>query len=284
MKTSFSLLSLLILFVAVSCKPGNKVDQIVKEVRDAHSNTVIVAAHRAAHNGHPENSLSAAQHAIDLGLDIIEVDLKVSSDGVPFLMHDRTIDRTTTGTGDPESFTWAELQQFHLKMRDGTVTDEKIPAFEDILNLVHGKVMVDIDIKTSRLKPIADVVAKTDCQKQVIYFDDDYESLKQVLSYDPNAMVMPRAYSYEMADSALQIFKPVAIHIDSKFYSPELTKLIRDHDARVWINALGDGDALIVDGKTDVAIKELTKYQANMIQTDQPKKVLEYLKSNGLHQ
>ena len=284
MKTSFSLLLFSIFFWTVSCKPTRKVDEIVKEVQNAHSNTVIVAAHRAAHNGYPENSLSAAQHAIDLGLDIIEVDLKVSTDGVPFLMHDHTIDRTTTGHGDPESFTWAELQKFHLKMPDGTVTDETVPAFEDILNLVHGKLMVDIDIKTDRLQSIADVVAKTDCQKQVIYFDDDYESLKEVLNYDPSAMVMPRAYSYEMADSALRIFKPVAIHVDAKFYSAKLTQLIRDHDARVWINALGDADALIVAGKTDEAIKELTKYQANMIQTNEPERILGYLKSNGLHQ
>ena len=274
----------LVLFIAISCQPASKVDQIVQELHNAHSSTVLVTAHRAAHNGFPENSLGAVKHAIDLGLDIIEVDLKVTTDGVPVLMHDRTIDRTTTGTGDPESYSLAELKKFHLKMPDGTVSEETIPTFEDVLNLVHDKVMVDIDIKTSKLKPIAEVVKKTDSQNQVFYFDDDYESLKEVLSYDSNAMVMPRAYSYEMADSALQLFDPVAIHIDSKFYTSEVTKLIRDNDVRVWINALGDSDDLIRQGKIDEAISELTKYQANIIQTDEPKKILSYLKSKGLHQ
>src|SRR5215218_7165785 len=58
---------------------------------------VLVAAHRAAHAKYPENSIDAIREAVRLNVDIIEIDVKVSKDGVPFLMHDRTMDRTTNG-------------------------------------------------------------------------------------------------------------------------------------------------------------------------------------------
>jgi len=90
------------------------VDAIRRTFLDPSSSTVLVASHRATHNVYPENSLKAIQESIRIGVDIVEIDVKVSADGVPFLMHDRTMDRTTTGKGDPEDFTWAELQQFFI--------------------------------------------------------------------------------------------------------------------------------------------------------------------------
>ena len=62
--------------------------------------------------------------SIKLGVDIIEIDVKVSKDGVPFLMHDHTMDRTTTGKGDPEEFTWEELQQFFIVDKGKKTTAE----------------------------------------------------------------------------------------------------------------------------------------------------------------
>ncbi len=90
---------------------------------------------RAAYNGYPENSLSAIQHAINLGADILELDVKVTRDSIVVLMHDGTINRTTNGTGNPEDYTLAELQKFHLKMSNGTLSDETIPTFEDALTV-----------------------------------------------------------------------------------------------------------------------------------------------------
>jgi len=266
----------------ISCNSGTPVDKIINEFQNPNSEYVMVAAHRAAHNIHPENSLSAIQQALDLGVDIIELDVKVTKDGVVVLNHDGTIDRTTNGTGDPEEYTLEELKKIRLKMPDGTLTDESIATFEDALNLVRGKAMVDIDIKTSHLKPVADVIKKTNTLKQVFWFDNDYDALKEVLSLEKNSMLMPRAYSFEMADSALKVFSPNVIHIDPSFYTKEVTELIRGGNARIWINALGETDDLIRKGETESAMNDLLKFKANVIQTDEPEKILKYLESKGL--
>lgn len=281
LKSLGKLLFIVTLFLA-SCQPKSNINKILTEFHDAKSEYVMVAAHRAAHNIHPENSLSAIQHAIDMGVDIIELDVKVSKDSVAFLMHDGTIDRTTNGTGDGENYTMAELKKLRLKNNDGTLSDETIPTFEEALNLTKGKAMVDIDIKTSHLKEINDIVQKTKTVREVFYFDNDYDALKETLAMEPNTMLMPRAYSIEMADSAIIVFNPEVIHLDPSFYTKEVTELISNSGARIWINALGDTDRLIVAGKINEAMNDILKYGANIIQTDQPEKLIGYLESKGL--
>ena len=132
LKRTGKLLFIVIFFIA-SCQTNSQFDKILGEFHNSKSDYVMVAAHRAAHNIHPENSLPAIQHAIDLGVDIIELDVKVSKDGIPFLMHDGTIDRTTNGTGDGEAYTMEELKKLRLKNNDGSLSDETVPTFEEAL-------------------------------------------------------------------------------------------------------------------------------------------------------
>ncbi|GAB1452138.1 hypothetical protein MASR2M47_21940 [Draconibacterium sp.] len=281
MKRFFSLTGTLLLLFIYSFGSAQSIDKILAKFHDANSDYVMVAAHRAGHNGFVENSIPAIQHAIDLGVDIIELDVKVTKDSVVVLNHDGKIDRTTNGKGNPEEYTWKELQKFRLKMPDGTLTNERLATFEEALNMAKGKAMIDIDIKTGNLKPVVDAIKKTGMQSQVFFFDNDYDALKEVLSLMPEALLMPRAYSYEMADSALKVFTPAVIHIDESFYSHELTSLIRGKNARIWINALGEQDYLIHEGETEKALKNLLKHGANIIQTDEPELLIPLLELRG---
>ncbi|MCE4562798.1 glycerophosphodiester phosphodiesterase family protein [Maribellus sp. CM-23] len=276
---SFTILFALLLLV--SCREERAIDRILEEFHNAQSDYVMVAAHRAGHNGYVENSIPAIEHAINIGVDIIELDVKVTTDSVVILNHDRTIDRTTTGTGDPESYSWAELQKFRLKMPDGTVTDLQLATFEEALNRVKGKAMIDIDLKTSNLKPVFDVLQKTGTLNQIIFFDSDFEILKEVQAHFPTANVMPRARSFGMADTALMIFDAPVVHIDDSFYTNELTLLIKGKNARIWINALGDQDRLINAGESDQALANLLDKGANIIQTDEPEKLIPLLEARG---
>jgi len=276
---------ILLLFLVACARPENsgQLESILEKFHDTNSGYVMVAAHRAAHNGYPENSISAIKHTIELGVDIVELDVKTTKDGIPVLMHDGTIDRTTNGSGKLENYTLLELKTFRLKMKDGTLTDKTIPTFEEALKVVHGNIMVDIDLKTDMVKPIVDVVKKTGTQKQVFYFDNDYNALKEIRYLDKNSLLMPRAYSYEMADSALKLFSPPVVHIDPSFYTGDVTSLIRTENARIWINALGEADEMIRKGAIETAMNSLLLHGANIIQTDEPASILKYLKAKKLH-
>ena len=280
MKKIFSAV-LFIFYVSITFAQ-DAVDEIRKDFLDANSKIVLVAAHRGAHNHHPENSLPAIQEAIDLGVDIAELDVKVTKDGVAVLMHDGTIDRTTTGSGKPSDYTLEELRRFRLIHKKDT-TDEQIPTFAEALELIKNNIMVDIDIKTDQLDPIILAIKKCECENHVFFFDNDYNALQYVRDSDPEFMLMPRAYSYEMADSAIVMFNPEVIHIDFSFYNEEVVELIKTNSARVWINALGLTDMAFGTKNEDKAMDKLLKYGANIIQTDQPKLLLEVLRKRNLH-
>jgi len=253
------------------------------EFNKASSNTILVAAHRGAHNGNFENSIASTKKAIQLGVDIIEMDVRTTKDGYLILMHDSSIDRTTTGTGKVEDLSLAEIRKYKLKAPYGRISKESVPTFEEFLKVIKGKILVDIDMKTDNAKGVVEAVLKTGTMQDVFYFDNDYHVLDEIKKYDRSAQLMPRAYNFHMADSALVKFNPQVVHIDPKFYTQELTQMIRKNKARVWINALGEPDCYIRNGYGEEELEKLIGKGANIIQTNEPEMLLELLRSKGLH-
>lgn len=105
-------------------------------------------AHRALHDrtaGRIENSLAAIRAAVKAGY-AIEIDLQLSSDGVPMVFHDEDLDRLTAETGPVNQRTAAQLGK--LRLRDSTDT---IPTLAEVLELIDGKVPLLIEIKDQTL-------------------------------------------------------------------------------------------------------------------------------------
>ncbi|MDN3619510.1 glycerophosphodiester phosphodiesterase family protein [Polaribacter undariae] len=300
MKIAKQLIVLFVFFIAWSCTKENtsKKENQTKEVnvkatniattlsefKNVTSNSILVAAHRGAHMGNFENSIESSLKSIELGVDIIEVDVKTTKDGHLILMHDGSIDRTTTGTGKVEELTLAEIRSFKLKAPYGRVSKESVPTFEDFLKVVKGKIMVDVDMKTGNVEGLVKAVNEFGNKNEVFYFDNDYDQLDRIKLLDKTAQLMPRAYSLQMADSAVVKFSPKVVHIDTGFNTKEVGDLLKENNARIWINTLGEKDAEIRYGSGEKIIEELIKNGANIIQTDEPEMLLELLRSKGLHQ
>lgn len=268
----------------ISCS-GTKTDlnNTFSEFNNATSKTILVASHRGAHNGNFENSIASTKNAIKLGVDIIEMDVRTTKDGHLVVMHDSRIDRTTTGKGEVEELTLAEIRSYKLKAPYGRISKETVPTFEEFLKVIKGKILVDIDMKTDNAKGVVAAVLKTGTMEDVFYFDNDYDVLDEIKKLDKTAQLMPRAYSFQMADSAIAKYNPPVVHIDPKFYTVELTEMLRKNNARVWINALGESDAYIRFGHGEEAVEKLLSKGANIIQTDEPELLLELLRYKGLH-
>jgi len=92
----------------------------------------LFAAHRGGSLLWPENSLLAFKNALALGADFIEFDVHLSRDGEVVVIHDATLDRTTTGTGPVRDRALAELKTLRLKDRSGTVTQEPVPTLDEV--------------------------------------------------------------------------------------------------------------------------------------------------------
>ena len=145
MLRKINLLIALTLLLAGGLKAQNHSDQIIANLQEPAARSVLVVSHRADWRNAPENSLQAIQNCIDMGVDVIEIDLKKTKDGHLILMHDKKIDRTTTGKGYPADYTLEELRQFRLKSGTGHKTAHLIPTLEEVMLLCKGKILVNID-------------------------------------------------------------------------------------------------------------------------------------------
>ena len=118
-----------------------------------HPEYFMITAHRSASFEFPENTLLSMQKAVEAGADMIEFDLRGTLDNVPVLLHDQTLDRTSNGTGFPEDHTLKDLKKLNFSYflqearRNTPVYDSvSIPAFEEILAALSGKVCMNIQI------------------------------------------------------------------------------------------------------------------------------------------
>lgn len=99
--------------------------------------------------GHPfpENSISSFLAAIEQGADGIELDLQITSDGELIVMHDPTIDRTTTGTGCVSELTFDDIRATRLRDGNGDPTDERPPALSEVYTAIGGNALIDLELR-----------------------------------------------------------------------------------------------------------------------------------------
>jgi glycerophosphoryl diester phosphodiesterase len=269
--------------------------QIQRELRNATSNVVLVVAHRGAHKTFPENSLSAIREAARLGADIVEIDLQRTRDGHFVLMHDPTLGRTTNGHGAVAAMTLDDVRRLRLKMPDGTLSTEGVPTLEEALTAARNRCLLDLDKVETHVDAVVDVVRRRGMSEHVI-----------IRSWQPAVLVkprlkkwktppvwVPRAAAPETARAFVKELQPPAV--DVVFASPALpiisadfVKEMRTAGARVWVNAMLDGEC---GGRGDrVSRKDpdagwgwLVSRGVGIIGTDEPEALVTYLRKRGVH-
>ena len=115
----------------------DRVTQIREKLMNRDQSSVIVVAHRGDWRNFPENSLEAIDNAVRMGVDIVELDVKKTKDGELILMHDRALDRTTTGKGLVSEATLDYIRGLKLKNGCNRRTIHKVPTLEEAL--LHAK-------------------------------------------------------------------------------------------------------------------------------------------------
>lgn len=122
---------------------------------------IIVSGHRGGMMpGYPENCIESCEKTLSMMPTFFEVDFSFTRDSVMVLMHDLTIDRTTTGKGRVADYTYEELQQFCLVDRDRNVTPYKIPRLKDLLEWGKDKVVFNFDNKYINTRGVSDEVRR----------------------------------------------------------------------------------------------------------------------------
>ncbi len=286
-KINFAVASLVI-----ACTLNGAIAQTVFQ-----SDKVAVVAHRADWRGAPENSLQAIKNSIEMGVDMIEIDLKKTKDNELILMHDTTLDRTVNATGRPEEYTLAEIKQMRLVNGTGRTTDHQIPTLKEAMLAVKGKVWVNIDKGYDYFDLVKEVLEETQTADQVMIKSSHPYSVvnrdnKEIIE---NLFYMPIVNAND--DDAIEFVQEFIDKLDTKVFevcfnelTPEVTeliKIIKDAGSEVWINTLWaslcggmDDDRAVEQDQKDETWGEVIRMGATYIQTDRSVELIEYLKEN----
>ena len=303
-KNSIILWVLIAVCFITACKslPTNKselskIDVLIEQLNNAADNQVLVAAHRADWRNAPENSLPAIASAIKLGVDIVEIDIRETKDGQLVLMHDESIDRTTSGKGLVKDWTLDSLKTLSLKDGLGTLTQHKIPTLEEALIETKGKVLVNLDKSYPIIDKCYQITEKTETTKQIIVKGKEtYQTLKNDFGYYLDKMYympivnLPKENAETIVNDYLNNLKPVAFEFTVASDTVALLKKFKDirkQGSSIWVNSLWPQHNAGHDDEkafTDLSVYDwFINNNIDIIQTDRPELLLKYLRNKGLH-
>ncbi|UUO07849.1 glycerophosphodiester phosphodiesterase family protein [Blastopirellula sp. J2-11] len=273
--------------------------RLLAELRDASINKVFVVAHRGDWQAAPENSLAAIQSSIDLGVDMVEIDVRLTLDGHYVLLHDKTLERSTNGAGKISHLTLEQIQKLRFKDANGELTDHKIATLEEGLQLARGKILLYLDKSEYDIPAVYAIVKAYGMEDYVFFYGgrtvaelkshcgDDFEEIQYLPKLDGST---PRAREYVESFSVRK--KPLAFVTSfDREDSPVLSQFdsIRARGVRIWASPLWDE---LCAGHTDKrALQDpdgnwgwLLDHGATLLCTDQPAKLLNYLRSKKRHE
>lgn len=259
---------------------------------------VSVISHRGDWRNTPENSIRAIQNCIDLGVNMVEIDIKKTKDNELILLHDKTLDRTTTGKGLPQDYTLAEIKQMRLRNGAGVATSHQIPTLEEAMIVAKGKIWVNIDKGYDYFDLVEKVLEKTGTTQQVLIkaglpYQKVVAENKAVLDklffmpiidmVNPDAMTMVEEYIKNMQPKAFEV---CFTQIDQALQN--VLDRIQKSGSKVWINTLWpslcaglNDDRAVEENQQDSIWGKVIEMGASFIQTDRPKELVNYLRNQG---
>ncbi|MFA6045042.1 MAG: glycerophosphodiester phosphodiesterase family protein [Phycisphaerales bacterium] len=236
---------------------------------------VAVIAHRGEHLSHPENTLPAFEGAIAAGADYFECDVRTTSDGQLVLMHDSTVDRTTSGSGKVESLTLGQIRELDAGAKFAPAfTGTRVPTFAEALALAKGRINVYVDNKQTQPAALVKAIEDAGMGEHVVIYGG--EELLEIHRLRPAWRVMPEADSPEALTAAIKAADLRVAAFDAGDFNDATIAVAHTHHVAIYVDRLGKAD-------TPEAWQDAVDRGAAGIQTDHPAALVEVLHSRGLH-
>ena len=239
---------------------------------------------------------------------MVEIDVAVTRDGIPILMHDETLDRTTAVSGRLSDFDWAAIREVRLRAGpggpDAGLTNETIPLLRDALELSRGRILVNLDVKGAVFDQAYEIVAEVGVADQIVMkmaAAPDSPKLANA-TFRGRTLFMPiirECTERNLHDNctlrlsemvpSYEAYDPIAYEItySTERFLIEGVPAIRAVGGRIWVNTLSphhaagivDRNAIRDPGGTWGRVVDLG---GNIIQTDYPEILIEFLKAENL--
>jgi glycerophosphoryl diester phosphodiesterase len=248
---------------------------------------VLIASHRAGPApGFPENALETLQHATDQGILIHEIDVAESRDGVLFLLHDRSLGRTTTGEGAVADTDWETIQTLNLKDDAGDITTFTPPKLTDVLLWAKASgAIVELDRKpTTSFRNIISQVRAAEAEDHVLLITYNDQQAIEVAGLAPDLMmtagVDSRQHQEELEAAGVN-FDNVVAWMGISNPNPRAFEAIGNRGVETAFGTLGRpgerlDDQYIADGDLS-EFQDLVDGGLTLLATDEPYIVADYL-------
>lgn len=280
-----------------------RAQKIVEAIHNPKTDYVVVVSHRGDWRNYPENSIAAIESVIRMGVDVMELDLKLTADSVLVLCHDQTIDRTTTGKGKVSDLTYDYIQSCFLKTAHNQPTTHKMPTLKEALQACKDRIVVNIDQGYEFYDLIMPITEELGVTGQILIkgkravdaVEAQSRKYKHAMMYMPiidiNKPGGKKLFQQYMDKKVV----PLAYEVCWQETNAEVEncmKSILSQGSKLWVNTLwpslcgGEKACLYDDYAYDNGAETYRKvldYGTSIIQTDRPEFLINYLKKIGRH-
>ncbi|KAA0988667.1 glycerophosphodiester phosphodiesterase family protein [Dyadobacter aurulentus] len=287
-------LSLTLLAISLSAVKGQNQIHVLKlkSAKDLHAffrytgnDVLLIAGHRGGMvKGFPENSIATFENTLKHTPAFFEIDPRLTKDSVLVLLHDATLDRTTTGKGKLSDYTYAQLKDIRLKDAEGNVTDFLIPTLSEAIEWARGKTILNLDHKDVPLQMTADLIRKHKADHFVMmtvhHPDEALFYLKKNKNSTFSAFIKTKK-EFEDYQKAGVPFTQLIAYIGPlvKPDNKELYALLNNAGAMCMISAASSYDKLKSAEERKEAYQSIARDGASIIESDYPIELADAVKA-----
>ena len=199
-----------------------------------------ICAHRGAMDTHPENTIEAFEEAIRLGVQMIELDVRMTKDRKLVILHDETVDRTTNGSGLLAEFTLKQVKKLDAgSWKSPQFENVRVPTLAEALAIMPDDIWINVHLKGGKKlgRKVAKVIMKQDMAHQAfLACGSEAAQAAQRVHHDILICNMERqerteeyvSMTVENRDQFIQLFN-VPLNPDIEKY----TKTLKNHDIKI---------------------------------------------------
>lgn len=243
----------------------------------------LISAHRGGPTvGFPENCTATFANTIKYIPAIIETDIALSKDSVLVMMHDNTLNRTTTGKGEIGNYTYKELQEFFLKDTNGHVTSFKIETLDEVLQWGTDKVIYTLDVKRGvPMKMIVDAIRRNKAERNSMIITYNANQAAEVAKLAPDLLISVSARGKKdvkrMEALGVKVDKMVAF-VGTTEPSKETYRYLQSRKISSILGTMGNIDKSAAT-RGDGLYYKLIENGANIISSDRYKEAAKQLEN-----
>ena len=188
-----------------------------------------IVCHRGAESFAPENTLTSVDLAFSQGFKFVEIDVRETLDGIPIVIHDARVNRTTNSTGKIKDLTYEQATRLDAgSWFDKFFSGEKLPKLENVLTLAKGRGKVYIEIKEAKPKTIIEIVEKTGMLHDTFIWSENAEDLDELCLLNHKVHLMSRRYDFKSLEAAIERHDPYVIEFNGLKFTHEELMCCRD--------------------------------------------------------